>query len=693
MADQIIKTRIGLKYDLLENWIKEENQFILKKGEVAFATVAASAGSGLTEPVVMAKIGDGNKSFNSLDWSFYAKASDVHTWAKKSETEFKAWIGEQLKIADYYTKSEVDALLKTITDAATALAERVTKLEGLYDSEKKLSVIIGELNTAIGTAKTDLIGASTDASSANTIYGAKKYAEEKAAAAITDANLGQYAKTADLGDLASLDTITHDKVSDFDTAVAAIKVADATHADAAAKVDNALTVKVGGVDVAFDGSAAQTADVDSAIATAIAPLATTEALNGVKEIAEAARTESEVNGQIDAKITALNLGGTYEPIGAENRAKGYVDQKFTDANLDQYTTEQEVKDIVDTVIANAVADDTLTGLTDLVEYLAEHGGEYDELLKTVNDHETRVDTLEAKPAYGITDTQISNWDGEVGAKALAEGLSTSKLDAATFTEYSNAHANDYDNAAIDGFVKDINDDIKGINDELDTFGDIVTHNAAEFKTKQTAYSNTGATTKTITAVSQNANGEIEVTYADIQISAENVEGIEVPSYELKEKYTAGSNENGHNGSVAFGLQKTLGEASEYVGTVDLNGHSGIELTLTSPSGTGLDSNDMSGSVYIGLDLATKTTIEGAVQSIVGGDCIESSKTGTTTFTVGVKDGTVTEAKLDATLAGKINAAAKDADLAAIAKSGNVADLIQTPGTYIIFDCGSATENV
>ena len=48
-------TRIGLKYDTLENWVKAENQFVLKAGEVAFATVAAAAegNAGLAEPVIM----------------------------------------------------------------------------------------------------------------------------------------------------------------------------------------------------------------------------------------------------------------------------------------------------------------------------------------------------------------------------------------------------------------------------------------------------------------------------------------------------------------------------------------------------------------------------------------------------------------------------------------------------------------
>jgi hypothetical protein len=149
-----------------------------------------------------------------------------------------------------------------------------------------------------------------------------------------------------------------------------------------------------------------------------------KALAGVKATAEAARTEEEVNSQIDAKITALNLGTTYEPIGAETRAKGYVDQKFVDANLDQYTTEQEVKNIVDSVIAAAADSDTYNSLTKLVDYIDTHGGEAADMAETIEDHEERLQAVETKPAIGITEAQIENWDTEVGAKALAESKTT-----------------------------------------------------------------------------------------------------------------------------------------------------------------------------------------------------------------------------------------------------------------------------
>jgi hypothetical protein len=64
-------------------------------------------------------------------------------------------------------------------------------------------------------------------------------------------------------------THTASEITDFATEAAKVKVTNAGNADSANKVANALTVKVGGADVVFDGSAAKTADVDAAIEAAI----------------------------------------------------------------------------------------------------------------------------------------------------------------------------------------------------------------------------------------------------------------------------------------------------------------------------------------------------------------------------------------------------------------------------------------
>lgn len=54
---------------------------------------------------------------------------------------------------------------------------------------------------------------------------------------------------------------------------------------------------------------------------------------------------------------------------------------------------------------------------------------------------------------------------------------------------------------------------------------------------------------------------------------------------------------------------------------------------------------------------------------------------------------VAEADLETTLASKINGKANASDLVDIATSGNVNDLIQTPGDLLILNCGSATANI
>ena len=150
-------------------------------------------------------------------------------------------------------------------------------------------------------------------------------------------------------------------------------------------------------------------------------------VTAVEAVADAAQTAQEVSDAIDAKITALDLDNTYDAKNSAAQAltdaKGYVDGKFTDAKLDQYTTEQEVKDIVDEVISAAAdVETTITGLTELVDYIEKHGGDASAMATDIGVLKGKVDVIEKKPAYLITSTQVSNWDGEVGAKAFAQGV-------------------------------------------------------------------------------------------------------------------------------------------------------------------------------------------------------------------------------------------------------------------------------
>ena len=142
MAEKILNTRIALKIDTLENWGK--STLPLKKGELALATVAASAGTGLTEPVVMIKVGeDGVKTFKDLEWNVYAKASDVLS-ACKSEAGLTAFIKNVVAASDgdlaalttrvKTAEDDIDALQLELDKADTGLKARMTAAEADIDA-------------------------------------------------------------------------------------------------------------------------------------------------------------------------------------------------------------------------------------------------------------------------------------------------------------------------------------------------------------------------------------------------------------------------------------------------------------------------------------------------------------------------------------------------------------------------------
>lgn len=530
MAEKILNTRIQLKRDTLTNW--NESTLVLKPGELAVAYVDVATrdakGNIVHVPTAVLKAGENvegsTKTFKELPF-VSAIAADVYAWAKEAgfyvETvgEGEAIAGIEFKATETHPNG---ALVVTKTDLVTP-TELTDALSGYY-TKGEIDALIAGLSVgaledrieAVETAVTTTLPGQIEA---------------------VDAKFADYTKTTDLPK----------DLGDFTNNAGYAKTAD---------VNTELNKKADKTQVATD------------IASAIAPLATVEALNGVKATAEAATTVEEVDDQIDTKISALNLGTTYEPIGAETRAKDYVDQKFTDANLAQYTTEQEVKDIVDGVIAGAADDETYNSLTKLVDYIDAHGGEAANMAEAIETLEGKVQTIEGKPAYGITATQVTNWDGEVGAKAAAEAAQK------TADDYATAHAGDYTNKQIDDAI---DADVKAAID-------------AEILRANGAYDAKGAA-------------------ADAQAAA---------IADAADKYeTKGTAQGIVNGLNLAGTYEPIGAESRAIA-------------------------------------AAKTETENQIAAL------------------------------------NVAQYAKDADLAAIAKSGNVNDLVQTEGDVLVFDCGTST---
>lgn len=146
-TEKIISTRILNKVDTLENWNK--STLPLKKGEIAIATVAATVGTGLTEPVCMIKIGeDGVKTFKELPWNVYAKASDVIA-AAKSESALTTFVNNVIAGAGIAT----DAALKTLTTRIGTAENDIDALEGLV-GEKAVATQISDAIAALKLADT-----------------------------------------------------------------------------------------------------------------------------------------------------------------------------------------------------------------------------------------------------------------------------------------------------------------------------------------------------------------------------------------------------------------------------------------------------------------------------------------------------------------------------------------------------------
>ena len=217
-----LNTRIQLKYDTYTNW--NTNNPVLKTGELAIAEIPASTGAVPNEPAYLLKVGNGTDHFNDLEW-ISGKAADVYAWAKAAtKPTYQASEIQGLddfisgEIQDTNTKYQIvqngnmgfklqsqelgagdwtDVNTITLTAPVYTLDEGSTNGTVAFNGE---DVAVHGLGSAAYTessaydaagaasgVQTTLTGTASDASSANTIYGAKKYADEKATAAQTAA--------------------------------------------------------------------------------------------------------------------------------------------------------------------------------------------------------------------------------------------------------------------------------------------------------------------------------------------------------------------------------------------------------------------------------------------------------------------------------------------------------------------------
>lgn len=216
MATTTLNTRIQLKYDTYENWTT--NNPVLLAGEVAVTTVQSAQAPVSQVPAILFKVGDGTNNFNALNWAS-AIAADVYPWAKASvKPTYQASEIEGLEdyisgqIEDTDTQYQIIAsgtngiqlqsrpktggawsdvgspititytLTTGTTNGTVSFNGTEVAVKGLGSAAYTESSAYDAAGTAAGV-QTAVIGTSGDQSSAITIYGTRKYAEEQAASA------------------------------------------------------------------------------------------------------------------------------------------------------------------------------------------------------------------------------------------------------------------------------------------------------------------------------------------------------------------------------------------------------------------------------------------------------------------------------------------------------------------------------
>lgn len=564
MATTTLNTRLQLKYDTYQNWT--DNNPVPLKGELCIVEVPASTGASTKEPAILFKVGDGTKTFNTLDFTA-GYAADVYDWAKaQTKPEYQA---SEIKNLDSYISGKVqdtnttyqivkvneysyklqskelngewaDVVGGTITIPKyddTALSDRVDALEGLVGE----TAVATQIANAIAALKTELIGTDSDTSTSNTIKGAKKYAD-------------------------SLNTAMDSRVEALEEAVGT-----------GGSVDSKITAAIGKLDKTDTA-------VDGQVVSAVSET------DGIITVSRRALVEADIPVLSQSKVNGLatSLAGKQDTLvfnsaydASTNKAATMADVTEAVGDLSGAMHFEGVKESIPEDPAGYSSGDVI--LVGNKEYVFD--GETwhelgDESIYAVKGSIVNSD-IAANAA--IAQSKIANLTTDLGKKANTADLGTMAIkDAADYVAKTEAPG----------------------------YGDILT------KTSATA------------------------TYATIATVGNKVDKVEGKGLSTNDYTTPEKNKLG---GIAAGAQVNVIESIKVNGQAQAVDSKSVNITV--PTGA----------------LASKSK--------------------------------VAEADLETALASKINGKANTSDLADIATSGNINDLIQTSGDLLILNCGSATTNI
>lgn len=218
MTTKTFNTRISLKYDTYTNWTT--NNPVLLAGEAAVCVVPADAGSGLNEPAILLKFGDGTSSFTELSWAS-ATAADVipslkgsnptlpatsitgledfiageiqdtnttYQLVQNGNTSFKLQSKENASApwVDVSTITITYTLTEGTANGTVAFNGTDVPVHGLGSAAYTATTAYDAAGTAAGV-QTALTGTAEDTASDLTLNGIKKYVDQEVTGAVADA--------------------------------------------------------------------------------------------------------------------------------------------------------------------------------------------------------------------------------------------------------------------------------------------------------------------------------------------------------------------------------------------------------------------------------------------------------------------------------------------------------------------------
>lgn len=613
MAEKVIKTRILLKIDTYENWMK--SSLILKKGEVAICEVPTGDTSGSSNylPASLIKIGDGAHTFSELKW-LQGVAADVPSWAKQAVPSIPAT--NITGLSDYIAGEIQDTdtqytIIKGDNDYTYKLMSRAKGAENFTTEVATLTIPdktadINALKTLVG----DVAVATQISNAIDALKLSETYEVKGAAAAV---------KTELLGDAAT-EYNTLGKLED--AVIAAQTSADEKTTMAAVEAKNYATkTEAQGYATAVVGTDTDDANKDT--------------VKGAKKYADGLNTAMDT--RVDALEAAIGEGGSVaDAITAEIGKLDVPEVAVGTGEIIEKISETDGKIAVSkrALVAGDIPDLAITQITNL------------------------QDTLDGKQA--TIAWQSDNYDASTN-----KAITKSDLDAAV--------------AGLAGAVHFI-----GVKESLPASGNngdivIVGNKEYVYSTSDNNWHELGD--ETIYAV----KGEIVDANikADAAIAQSKIAG-------LTDALAAKAN-TADLGTMASETAANYIKKTEAVGYDDI-------LTATVAGTTYETKTDASGKLTAAKEYTNTELGKLVLTEVSAGEGQIIDKISQANGKVSASTRAIVEADIPALAIDKItglqaalDAKAADGDLARIAKTGSVMDLVQNTGDVLIFDCGNSTE--